>query len=279
VCTDRIRSTAWFLLVMIFALAPALSATKPTHPPSVERNFTEKDVAGLAFRSVGPANMGGRVSSIALVPGSRTSFYVGFGTGGVFKTTNLGVTFSPVFDKYPVLSIGALAVADAPANWPGWAEEKKKEGEAPPPPKSAGEKKSEEKGKGKIVWVGTGEGNGRNSSSWGNGVYRSTDAGESFTHLGLDDTHDIPRLAVDPRNPDVCYVAALGHLWGANPQRGVFKTRDGGKTWQHVLKIDDNVMRHLATRRYRPGSTQPVAVGGPGREDVVEPIDTSLEEE
>ena len=199
---------------------------------SSDRDFTADDLKGLAWRSIGPSNMGGRVAAIALVPGSRTSFYVGFGTGGVFKTENLGVTFAPVFDKYPVLSIGALAVADAPADWPGWTDEK-----APADPNTS----AADRGKGKIVWVGTGEGNGRNSSSWGGGVYRSTDAGATFKHLGLTETHDIPRLAVDPRNPDVCYVAALGHLWGANPERGVYKTSDGGKSWQQILKVDEKV--------------------------------------
>jgi len=194
-------------------LAPpgAVAAARPAAAP--DRPLTADDFKGLAFRSIGPANMGGRVAAIALVPGSRTSFYVGYGIGGVFKTENLGVTFAPVFDSQPNLSIGALAVADGPA----------REGSD---------------GKGAIVWVGTGEGNNRNSSSWGNGVWRSTDAGATFTHAGLENTHDIPRIAVDPRNPDVLYVAALGHLWGPNPERGVFKTADGGKTWKHVLKID-----------------------------------------
>ncbi|HUD72035.1 MAG TPA: hypothetical protein VMQ62_08740 [Dongiaceae bacterium] len=177
------------------------------------RPFTSADLKGLAFRSIGPANMGGRVAALAYVPGSRTSFYVGFGIGGVFKTENLGVTFEPVFDAQPNLSIGALAVADGPAK-PG------------------------DDGKGAIVWVGTGEGNNRNSSSWGDGVWRSTDAGATFTHVGLENTHDIPRIAVDPRSPDTLYVAALGHLWGANPERGIFKTTDGGKTWKQALKID-----------------------------------------
>ncbi|PYQ09605.1 MAG: hypothetical protein DMH00_12695, partial [Acidobacteria bacterium] len=234
-----LHSTLLMLVVPMAALVPVLSATRPVRSSSGDRELTEKDLSTLSWRSVGPANMGGRVSAIALVPGSRTSFYVGFGTGGVFKTGNLGVTFAPVFDKSPLLSIGALAVADAPPDWPGWAEEKKKAAEAPPPEKPPSEKDEAERGKGKIVWVGTGEGNGRNSSSWGNGVYRSTDSGASFVHLGLEATHDIPRVAVDPRNPDVCYVAALGHLWGVNPERGVYKTGDGGKTWQQVLKIDD----------------------------------------
>jgi photosystem II stability/assembly factor-like uncharacterized protein len=101
------------------------------------------------------------------------------------------------------------------------------------------EKDLAEQGKGRIVWVGTGEGNGRNSSSWGGGVYRSTDGGATFRHLGLTETHDIPMLAVDPRDPDVAYVAALGHLWGPNPERGIYKTTDGGKSWAHVLKVDE----------------------------------------
>ncbi len=228
----RLRTAALILIGLLATMLPALSATKPGKSPDERRNLTAKDLNSLTWRSVGPANMGGRVSAIALVPGSRTSFYVGFGTGGVFKTENLGVTLTPVFDKSPLLSIGSIAVADAPPSWPGWAQEKKGD-------KPASGKEKPDPGKGKIVWVGTGEGNGRNSSSWGNGVYRSTDAGSSFVSLGLEQTHDIPRLAVDPRNPDVCYVAALGHLWGANPERGIYKTSDGGKTWQHALKIDD----------------------------------------
>ena len=239
------RRSAALIALSILVLGARAPATAPARP------LTADDFKGLSFRSIGPSNMGGRVSSIALVPGSRTSFYAGFGTGGVFKTENLGVTFTPVFDDQPNLSIGAIAVADAPENWAGWAEEEKKEPPAPPAEggtaKDAGAAKDApadkgktraEKGKGRIVWVGTGEGNGRNSSSWGNGVYRSTDAGRTWTHLGLENTHDIPRLAVDPRNPDVAHVAALGHLWGANPERGVYKTTDGGKSWKHSLKVD-----------------------------------------
>ncbi len=240
-------------IAMRFLMALVVCGTSPpaaaARSAGSDRDFTAGDLKGLAFRSVGPANMGGRVSAIALVPGSRTSFYVGYGTAGIFKTENLGVTFEAVFDKVPVPSIGALSVADAPPDWPGWTEEVKEAGPLPAakdsnPPESAeaeaGDRKDRaERGKGKIVWVGTGEANGRNSSSWGGGIYRSTDAGATFTHLGLTETHDIPQLAVDPRNPDVCYVAALGHLWGYNPERGVYKTTDGGKTWKHVLKVDD----------------------------------------
>jgi photosystem II stability/assembly factor-like uncharacterized protein len=174
--------------------------------------------------------MGGRVASIALAPGNAKTIYVGFATGGVWKSANAATTFAPVFDKVQeTSSIGAVAVCDAPPDWPGWASEK----DAP-----ADEPARAEKGRAKIVWVGTGESNGRNSSSWGHGVYRSTDGGATFKPLGLEATHDIPALAVDPRNPDVCYVAALGRLWGPSKERGVFKTTDGGATWTHVLAID-----------------------------------------
>ncbi len=97
------------------------------------------------------------------------------------------------------------------------------------------------KGQGLVVWVGTGEGNGRNSVSWGDGVYRSTDGGGSFTNVGLAETHNIPALAVDPGDPDRCFVAAAGHLWGRNPERGLYRTTDGGASWQQVLKVDDAV--------------------------------------
>lgn len=199
------------------------------------RTLRADDLKGLKWRSIGPANMGGRVADIAIAPGNPKTFYVGFATGGIFKTTNNGTTFSPVFDKYETASIGSLAVADAPPDWPGWADEKPDESEA-----DAKERDPAERGKAKIIWVGTGEGNGRNSSSWGHGVYRSTDSGGKFEHVGLADSHDIPRLAVHPRDPDVCYVAALGHLWGPNQERGLYKTTDGGKSWKRILFIDEN---------------------------------------
>jgi photosystem II stability/assembly factor-like uncharacterized protein len=202
-------------------------------PASTPRMLRADDLKALAWRSVGPANMGGRVADIALAPSNSKTFYVAHGTGGLFKTTNAGTTFTPVFDKEATASIGSVVVADAPSDWPGWKDEKL---EVPSTPKA----NDKEKGKAKIVWVGTGEGNGRNSSSWGTGVYRSTDGGATFQQPGLTDSHDIPRIAVDPRNPDVCYVAALGHLWGPNKERGVYKTSDGGKSWMAILQIDED---------------------------------------
>lgn len=197
------------------------SSSEPT------RKLTEADLKRIPWRCIGPAIMGGRISDMAFAPGNPKTYYVGFASGGLWRTKNMGTTFEQLFKTEETSSIGSLAVCDAPADWKGWDDTIKKADR-------------KEKGKGRIIWVGTGEGNGRNSSSWGNGMYRSTDGGENWTHLGLEDSHDIPRLAVDPRDPDVCYVAALGHLWGPNETRGIYKTSDGGKTWDRVLYIDQD---------------------------------------
>ena len=159
-------------------------------------------LAGLRWRSIGPANPGGRITAVAGVPGKPDVFYVAGAAGGIIKTTNGGVTFSPIFDDQPVASIGAIEIAPSNEN---------------------------------VVWVGTGEGDPRNSTSFGNGVYRSTNAGQSWTHVGLDDSERIKRIAVHPQNPDVAYVCALGHAWGPNEERGVFRTTNAGQSWQKVL--------------------------------------------
>jgi photosystem II stability/assembly factor-like uncharacterized protein len=195
--------------------APAdTAAVTPAHrgPAASSRSATVPAVTGdqlksLAWRSIGPANMGGRVAEIALAPGRPRTAFVGTATGGLFKTDNGGTTWSPVFDDQPVASIGSVAVATSDSQ---------------------------------VVYVGTGEGNGRNSSTWGNGVYRSADGGSSFTHVGLEDSREIPRLAIDPRNANVVFAAVMGHLWDASKERGLFRTGDGGKTWTPVLQIDDN---------------------------------------
>src|SRR5437868_6891529 len=196
------------LLVSIFAIsissaqeAPSPSAT--SNPSPSPMLLGEALFKNLKARSIGPAVMGGRVSDIAIDPRNPFIFYVGFGHGGLFKTGDNGVSFDPIFDKQPVLSIGAIAVAPSDSD---------------------------------VLWVGTGEANDRNSSGWGNGVYRSTDGGENWQNVGLKDSRTIGRIIVHPKDPNTAYVAAGGHLWVDGGERGLFKTTDGGKTWKLVLQ-------------------------------------------
>jgi hypothetical protein len=156
---------------------------------------------GLKWRLIGPFR-GGRVVAVAGVPGDSTTFYFGAVNGGIWKTTDAGVVWTPIFDSEPVGSIGTLAVA-------------------PSDPKT--------------IYAGTGESDIRSSLSFGNGVYKSIDAGRTWLHVGLEDTRHISRIVVDPQNADLVYVGALGHAYGPNEQRGVYKSTDGGRHWTRVL--------------------------------------------
>jgi photosystem II stability/assembly factor-like uncharacterized protein len=167
--------------------------------------FDESLLKHFTWRSVGPAGAGGRVVDISVAGDSPERIYIATGGGGVWKSSSEGTTWEPIFEHENVGAIGAVT-AD-PSN-----------------PDT--------------VWVGTGEANARNSVSWGDGVYKSTDGGKSWKRVGLKDSQHIGRIRVDFRNPDVVYVAALGHIWGPNQERGVFKTTDGGLTWTHSLAIN-----------------------------------------
>lgn len=232
---DAARARRSVLMIAMALVILPVAVSQQAGSDDRSRSLTAEDIEALTWRSIGPANMGGRVASIALAPDDPHTYYVGYATGGLWKTTNNGTTFTPVFDEYETASIGAVAVANAPDDWPGWQDETEsdKSYAALEQPADA------DRGAAKIIWVGTGEANNRNSSSWGNGVYRSTDAGSTFEYVGLAESHNIPAIAVHPDNPDVCYVAALGHLWGSNDERGVYRTTDGGSTWENVLFIDD----------------------------------------
>jgi photosystem II stability/assembly factor-like uncharacterized protein len=164
-----------------------------------------QDLAAFQARSIGPAVTGGRVHDIEAVPSDPSTIYVAAASGGLWKSTNRGHTWTNVFDTMAVSTFGDVALA-------------------PSDPR--------------IVYAGTGEQNNRQSTSWGNGVYRSDDGGASWRHLGLADTRHIGKIEVHPTNPDVAYVAALGNLWAASPERGVFRTHDGGRTWEKVLYVD-----------------------------------------
>ncbi|UCG89005.1 MAG: hypothetical protein JSW71_10895 [Gemmatimonadota bacterium] len=170
------------------------------------QNLTHETLANLRFRTIGPATMSGRIVDIAVVEANTYTFYVASATGGVWKTTNNGITFTPVFEREGTHSVGAIAVHQVDTN---------------------------------IVWVGTGERANRQSSSWGDGVYKSTDGGETWTNTGLDDSHHIGRIALHPTDPDIVFVAAMGHLWGPNDERGLYMSTDGGATWTRVLSGDE----------------------------------------
>jgi photosystem II stability/assembly factor-like uncharacterized protein len=172
-----------------------------------QRQFDANTFSSLRWRMVGPFR-GGRVNGVTGVPGQPTTFYFGAVGGGVWKTLNSGRTWTPIFDSQLVASIGAIAVAPSSTD---------------------------------VVYVGTGEADMRSQISFGNGMYRSNDAGRTWTHVGLEGTRQIGRIIVDPKNPNVVFVAALGHAYGANPERGVYRTRDGGATWQKVLFKNENV--------------------------------------
>jgi photosystem II stability/assembly factor-like uncharacterized protein len=159
----------------------------------------------LPARCLGPGNMGGRVVDLAVVEGRPATLYVATASGGLWKTTNNGTTWVPAFERESTVSLGAVAVSASNPD---------------------------------VVWVGTGEANARNSVSWGDGVYKSTDGGKTWQHAGLRDTQHIGRVVIHPTNPDIVYVAALGHVWGANRERGLYKTADGGKTWTQVKFLD-----------------------------------------
>ena len=163
--------------------------------------------AALRFRTIGPTIMGGRVADLAVVESDPRIFYVGVATGGVWKTENAGITYTHVFRDEATASVGDVTVAPSNPN---------------------------------VIWVGTGEPNNRQSSPWGNGVYRSLDAGRTWIHLGLEETHHIARIQVHPRDPDIAYVAAVGQLWGPNPERGVYRTTDGGQSWERILFVDEH---------------------------------------
>ena len=197
------RRTSLLVLAVLLLFAGTALAQAP---------LNESLLKGFTYRALGPYRAGSWVTSFA-VPDSPPrdhlyTLYVGTRNGGVWKTTNNGVTFEPVFDDQPKLSIGAIAVA--PSNP-------------------------------RIVWVGTGEAYCARSSNSGDGIYKSTDAGKTWTNMGLRDSHHIARLAVHPTNPDVVYVAVMGHLFSANAERGVFKTADGGKSWQKVLYVNEKI--------------------------------------
>jgi photosystem II stability/assembly factor-like uncharacterized protein len=203
---SRFRTTCLLTLIALPACSVLLGAQqRPAAPARVAPAIDAALYARLQYRYLGPE--GNRLPAVAGVPGDPLTYYAGAASGGIWKTTDGGVNWSPIFDAQPVSSIGALAVAPSDPN---------------------------------VVWAGTGESFIRSHISVGWGIWKSTDAGKTWTKMGLEQTGRIARIAVDPRNPDVAFVAALGHAYGPQPERGIFRTTDGGKSWEKVLFVNDS---------------------------------------
>ncbi|HKO97156.1 MAG TPA: hypothetical protein VJU86_09195 [Pyrinomonadaceae bacterium] len=178
---------------------------EPAAPGASSKSPFERAFERLEWRSIGPANMGGRTADVEGVPGDPNLVYVATASGGLWKTVNGGITWKPIFERQGTISIGDVALAPSNPD---------------------------------VVWVGTGESKPRNSVSFGDGVYKSTDGGKTWQHMGLRDTERISHIAIHPQNPDIVYVGALGHAFGPNENRGVYMTTDGGKTWSKTLYLD-----------------------------------------
>ncbi|MCH1434091.1 MAG: hypothetical protein L7U56_00335, partial [Acidimicrobiales bacterium] len=176
---------------------------KPTNGPDP----LMRALSGLAFRSIGPAGRGGRIADLAVHPTRPSTWYVAVGSGGVWKTTNAGTTWTPIFDEQSSYSIGCIEID-------------------PHHPET--------------LWVGTGEAVSGRHVAWGDGVYRSDDGGASWRCMGLTASEHIAAILIDPRESDTVHVAAEGPLWSAGGERGLYTTRDGGKTWEPSLTIDDH---------------------------------------
>ncbi len=206
----------FFLLFVLTILVTQFGFTQQSYTSgteilkSVEHRSANKDLSiysNYPVRNVGPVVQGGRITDIAVNASNTKEFYVAFASGGVFKTVNNGITFDPVFDNQGALTIGDICLSPSDDQ---------------------------------VLWVGTGENNSSRSSYAGSGVYRSLDGGSNWEYMGLESTQHIGRIIIHPENPDIVWVAAMGNLYTHNPERGVFKTTDGGKSWSKTLYVNDS---------------------------------------
>jgi photosystem II stability/assembly factor-like uncharacterized protein len=200
----------WFSLASIALLVPTVSVAQSgivRRDTAMVNRSTNPLLANFRFRSIGPASMGGRIDDIAVYEKDPRIIWIGYAVGGVFKSTNAGTTFTPVFERYGSASIGDIALDQ---NNPD------------------------------IAYVGTGEPNNRQTSSFGDGIYKTTDGGKTFTNIGLRETQTIARVVLHPQNSNIVYVAATGHLFGPNPDRGIYKSTDGGRSWTKIKYVDEH---------------------------------------
>lgn len=201
-----------FLFLALWAMPTLFFAQKGKKSKKEDKEQTEKKDKGpnfnaLKFRSIGPAFTSGRIIDIAVNPKKHAEYYVAVASGNVWKTTNAGTTYEPIFENYGSYSIGCITLAPSNEN---------------------------------IVWVGTGENNNQRSVAYGDGVYKSEDGGKSWKNMGLQKSEHIGMIQVHPQNPNIVYVAAYGPLWSAGGERGLYKTEDGGNTWKAILEIDEH---------------------------------------
>jgi photosystem II stability/assembly factor-like uncharacterized protein len=199
----RLRRFVLAFLSLLFVLG---AAVRLFAGPDATKQYDPKLFQDLRWRLIGPSR-GGRTLAVAGIQGQPEVFYFGSVGGGIWKTNDAGRTWKPIFDAQGIASIGAIAVAPSDAN---------------------------------VIYVGSGEADMRSSISYGNGVYKSMDGGKTWSHIGLEDSRQIGRIIVDPRDPNKVFVAALGHPYGPNQERGVFRSKDGGKSWQKILFHDEN---------------------------------------
>ncbi len=199
-----------YRLIAVVLAAAVLFTGRPLAEQSEQQPSApagESPFDTLHFRPLGPASMSGRITDLAVYEANPAIYYVATAHGGVWKTTNNGTTFEAVFQDQGPLSIGDVTISQSNPD---------------------------------LVWVGSGESSNRQSVSWGDGIYKSTDGGKTFAHMGLRASKAINRIAIDPRDNNIVFVAVTGSLWGPSSERGVYKTTDGGKTWMQTLKVDDD---------------------------------------
>src|SRR5512139_75346 len=200
---------AWWAGLVV-CVAVGLSAQEPATGGDGGRSqdpWASGTFSDFRLRSIGPALMSGRISHIAVHPTHKQTWYVGVASGGVWKTTNAGTTFTPIFSQEASYSIGAVVIDPARPT---------------------------------TIWVGTGEGNNQRSVGYGDGIYRSDDAGRTWRNMGLKTSEHVSRIAIDPRDSNVVFAAAYGPLWSAGGERGLYRTEDGGAHWSRVLEISEH---------------------------------------
>lgn len=218
------------IVILILMVGITTAEAKKKKGEIKKDSLSSSTFSGLKWRSIGPAFVSGRIADFAVNPDDFSTYYVAVASGHIWKTTNNGITFKPIFDNYGVYSIGSLAMD--PNNY-------------------------------NVIWAGTGENNHQRALGYGNGVYKTTDGGSSWKNMGLKESRQIGEILIDPRNSNVVYIAAEGSAWGPGEERGVFKTTDGGETWEKVLFISENT--GVANLSFEPGNPDVIYAGAEQR--------------